>query len=277
MTISVDGIRLENALNLLLKQLHLDYVVENEVLNITSASRRQGDMKAIVYQVADLVTPLNSHQSPTSVLQPGTGYGSGGQFSVGFGGLGQVPIDSNPLMANSNPDGLEGQQPGVPNHDFRALSELIMTTVDPDSWEENGGQASVSNHGSTLSLVIRQTQKVHQEIADLLSQLRRLQDLQVTIEVRYITINDRFFEQIGVDFDFNVNDSIGGPRTNAQFNPLRPFGSPDPVNGFQGGAGQTGNQQQQVVRVRAAEPGWSAEPGRQQLCGCSRPIRQDQT
>ncbi len=48
-----------------------------------------------------------------------------------------------------------------------------------------------------MSLVIRQTQQVHDEIADLLEQLRRLQDLQVTIEVRFVTVSDRFFERIG--------------------------------------------------------------------------------
>ena len=41
---------------------------------------------------------------------------------------------------------------------------------------------------TNLSLVVSQTQEVHEEIADLLDQLRRLQDLQVTIEVRFITL-----------------------------------------------------------------------------------------
>jgi general secretion pathway protein D len=31
----------------------------------------------------------------------------------------------------------------------------------------------------------------------------------VTIEVRFITLNDRFFERIGIDFDFNVDDNSG--------------------------------------------------------------------
>src|SRR5690606_17962822 len=59
-----------------------------------------------------------------------------------------------------------------------------------------------------LSLVISQTQEVHEQISDLLEQLRRLQDLQVTIEVRFITLNDNFFERIGVDFDFNIDDNV---------------------------------------------------------------------
>jgi len=39
------------------------------------------------------------------------------------------------------------------------------------------------------------------------------QDLQVTIEVRFITVNDNFFERIGVDFDFNVQDNLRGGST----------------------------------------------------------------
>ena len=37
-----------------------------------------------------------------------------------------------------------------------------------------------------------------------------MQDLQVTIEVRFITLNDNFFERIGVSFDFDYKDNIIG-------------------------------------------------------------------
>ena len=85
--------------------------------------------------------------------------------------------------------------------------DLITATIAPDSWSEVGGSGSVRQYETTLSLVIRQTQKVHEEISDLLDQLRRLQDLQVTIEVRFIRLTDEFFERIGVDFDFNIEDN----------------------------------------------------------------------
>src|SRR5690606_18097799 len=64
---------------------------------------------------------------------------------------------------------------------------------------------------TNLSLVVSQTQRVHEQIADLLEQLRRLQDLQVTIEVRFIRLTDSFFERIGVDFDFDITDRTGIP------------------------------------------------------------------
>ena len=82
-TISVDGVRLESALNLMLEQLQLDYIVENEVLMITSQNRRQGEMKSTVYPVADLIMPLKSRQPNSATAEPM----SGGQFAVpGFGG-----------------------------------------------------------------------------------------------------------------------------------------------------------------------------------------------
>ena len=62
----------------------------------------------------------------------------------------------------------------------------------------------------SISLIIKHTAEVHEQVADLLRQLRRLQDLQVSIEVRFITVNDTFFEFIGVDFDFQIqSDSVG--------------------------------------------------------------------
>ena len=94
--------------------------------------------------------------------------------------------------------------------DFDSLIELITTTVEPDSWEELGGPGSVAPFATNLSLVVSQTQEVHDRLADLLAQLRRLQDLQVTIEVRFITLNDNFFERIGIDFDFQIQDNASG-------------------------------------------------------------------
>ncbi len=257
-SIGVDGIQLRSALNLMLHPLNLDYVIDNEVLNVTSRMKQQGELASKVYRVADLVVPV-SIRSNVSTFQPGTGFGGGATNSnlpqaglqsmpsytglPGGNGFAQMPAGA---MGGLGPQGIPGlgeaSKATAQNYDFSSLQSLITTTVSPDSWDEVAGFGSMDVHESTLSLVVRQTQKVHQEIADLLDQLRRLQDLQVTIEVRFITVSDQFFEQIGIDFDFNVNDTIGGPGVDNTFSPLRPFGSVDPVNGSAGGAGTvTGN------------------------------------
>jgi general secretion pathway protein D len=79
-----------------------------------------------------------------------------------------------------------------------------------------GGTGAIEPFPTNLSLVISQTQDVHDQIADLLDQLRRLQDLQVAIEVRFITLRDNFFERIGVDFDFEIDDNVDTLRRDDQ-------------------------------------------------------------
>ena len=73
-----------------------------------------------------------------------------------------------------------------------------------------GQPGSITPFLLSISLIIRHTAEVHEEVAELLKQLRRLQDLQVSIEVRFITVSDDFFEQIGVDFDFNIQSKAVG-------------------------------------------------------------------
>ena len=237
-SINVEAITVKSALNLLLERYNLAYTTQDEVLKITSRLRQQGDMVARTYPVADLVVPIPSQamgfapgmsgipQNNVYGSMPGTG---GGQFSVppsAVPGQGFPQIGPN---ADVGPMGLNSGSPRVAptanNYDFDTLTDLIISTVSPETWEAVGGQASVRHYETTLSLVIRQTQKVHEEIADLLGQLRRLQDLQVTIEVRFVTVSDRFFEQIGIDFDFNVQDTLGSPKTSGTGDPIPNFGT----------------------------------------------------
>ena len=103
-----------------------------------------------------------------------------------------------------------GGSKGGNQADFDSLIDLITSTIAPTSWTESGGTGSIAPFETNLTLVVSQTQEIHEQIADLLKQLRRLQDLQVTIEVRFITLNDNFFEQIGVNFNFNIPSTTSG-------------------------------------------------------------------
>ena len=120
------------------------------------------------------------------------------QFGAAATGSGTSPAT---VPIGAGPGGMGGGA----NADFDSLIDLIVSTVSTETWAENGGgEAEIRPFPTNLSLVISQTQAVHEEIADLLEQLRRLQDLQVTIEVRFIRLNDSFFERIGIDFDMNI-------------------------------------------------------------------------
>jgi type II secretory pathway component GspD/PulD (secretin) len=247
-SINIDGIRLKSALNLLLEPLRLGYTIKDDVLKVTSRMKQQGELLTVNYSVADLVVPIRDF---------GPGQGSQGMQSSGFntGNLaypgsnpGQMNVTSTGGLARpagqafaqvedrdgrraGNAASFGGGQESAGTHgggvqaDFNSLMNLITTTVQPDSWEELSGPGSVMPYRTTLSLVIRQTQAVHEEIADLLGQLRRLQDLQVTVECRFITVSDNFFERIGVDFNFNLPTNVSNGLTNTFGLPLPPFGA----------------------------------------------------
>ncbi|MGD9722219.1 MAG: hypothetical protein AB7O59_11750 [Pirellulales bacterium] len=238
-------ITLKSALNLILEPKHLSYVIKDEVLKITSEQLRDGEIYPVTYNVADLVIPIpnfvpNGRLGLAGALAEGYNIsggawgGMGGVNGVGTGYL--ASQDGTPAMGLIDPKMLAQINQSMPSNtgasiaggsreagqmgpggmgggaqaDFDSLIELITTTVKPQTWDEVGGPGSVSEFSNNLSLVISQTQDVHEEIVDLLEQLRKNQDLQVTIEVRFITLSDNFFEQIGVDFqaDF-VNDQFG--------------------------------------------------------------------
>src|SRR6185436_20139381 len=121
-------------------------------------------------------------------------------------GFNPNPMQGGGAGASQMPAG-PGGLGGAAQADFDSLIDLITSTVEHDSWMENGtGEGEIQPFPTNLSLVISQTQRVHEQIADLLEQLRRLQNLQVTIEVRFIRLTDEFFERIGIDFDFNIED-----------------------------------------------------------------------
>ena len=238
-------ISLRSALHLILQPLHLDYVIKDEVLKITSEQYRAGTLYTQSYNVADLVIPIpnfvpNARMGMSGAYNEGisrVGYGGAGTFggatpplgvftaaeqqgatvpqnvlaqSGGMppgGGMAGGMAGGGTMPAGFGPGGLGGGSQA----DFDSLIELITTTIAPESWSEVGGEGSISQYENNLTLVISQTQEVHEDIVDLLEQLRRLQDLQVTIEVRFITLNDNFFERIGVDFDFDINDNIDRP------------------------------------------------------------------
>jgi general secretion pathway protein D len=229
-------ISLKSALNLILEPLHLSYVIKDEVLKITSEQLRDGELEPKTYNVADLVIPIPNFVPNNNIGLQGllndayaaVGYGAGGLGTPGptvlvnnrgqRGAKGAGGDDllaqqfSSPNMGTPNPTVPIGTGPGglggAEDADFDSLIDLIVSTVANESWAENGGgQAEIRPFPTNLSLVISQTQAVHDQIADLLQQLRKLQDLQVTIEVRFIRLSDNFFERIGIDFDVNIDSN----------------------------------------------------------------------
>jgi beta-lactamase regulating signal transducer with metallopeptidase domain len=68
--------------------------------------------------------------------------------------------------------------------DFDSLVNLITSTIQPRTWKSAGGQGTAAVSKSNLSIVLSQTRAVHDEISNLLTQLRRTADLGVVLAIQ---------------------------------------------------------------------------------------------
>ncbi|WP_390620381.1 type II secretion system protein GspD [Stieleria varia] len=243
-------LKLGSVLNIMLGNHDLAYAIKNDVLMITSEEAKRSDVKLRTYKVADLVTPIpnfttsyedglagalraayqmanptpNVQLTPVSMANMANRSASNmtpasmGPTMLGqYAGMGQ---QSSFGMGPTGPQsGIPGAAGGSSFADFDSLMQLIQQTVVPDTWEALGGPSTMAPYPQNLSLVISTTSDVHDQIQALLKSLRSLQNLQITIEVRFITLADTFFEQIGVDFDVQFDDNVqqlpdddSGPR-----------------------------------------------------------------
>src|SRR5262249_16667517 len=76
------------------------------------------------------------------------------------------------------------------------LIKLLTSTVQPRTWSEVGGPATIDYFPLTMSLVVNQTPGVHEQIQELLTALRRLQDVEVTVELRFFTVSQPMSQQL---------------------------------------------------------------------------------
>jgi hypothetical protein len=79
------------------------------------------------------------------------------------------------------------------------LIQLICATISPQSWSQMGGPGSIDYFPIGMALVVCHTPDVQEQIADLLAALRRLQDVEVAVELRLITVSDECLSGLGVE------------------------------------------------------------------------------
>jgi type II secretory pathway component GspD/PulD (secretin) len=137
-----------------------------------------------------------------------------GSYSTSYQGATTPPQSSDRRYENSDPNATIENQ----------LISLIQNSIAPSSWNTMGGPASLEYFPLTHTLVINQTPDIQEQIQDLLSALRRLQDQEVAIEVRFITVAESFYERIGIDFNLNIKTDQNTRRfepllTTGQFKP----------------------------------------------------------
>ncbi|HUG66149.1 MAG TPA: hypothetical protein VMM76_00250, partial [Pirellulaceae bacterium] len=104
--------------------------------------------------------------------------------------------------------------------DFDTLVDLITSTVVPESWASAGGSGQIEVFPTNLSMVINQSADVHEQVADLIEQLRRMQGVQVSIETQLLRVPKSFLPTDKLpgfvvrdvaELDARGVENVGGP------------------------------------------------------------------
>jgi type II secretory pathway component GspD/PulD (secretin) len=265
-TLKLEQVSLKSALNMILHNVHLTHVIKDEVLQITTEAEARGKLVPVAYQVADLVIPIENfadvhnpslpgvpgvssdqpiNYTPTPVaaqlsIQGGTPVGA----PTGAGSMSQGPPNSPFASTGRNQASYSESRQSARNTLEESLIQLITHTVAPQSWSDMGGPGTIDYHPMTMSLVVNQTPDIQDQIADLLAALRRLQDQEVSVEVRFISVGENFFERIGVNFNLNIinrqSTRFQPNITTGQFTPGQFVNGFFPSNGFVTGLQPTG-------------------------------------
>ena len=179
-TLRADNITVASALELITLTKGLSYRIEQGVVQIGTQAEGRGKNVLDLYDVKDLTVSIQSFPGEDINLVPSGGFG------FGFDDFGS---DSEPVRV------FEGE----------ALADLIQDTIDPAVWDE-GGDVNFRDGGI---LIVRAPADTHLRVQSLLDGLRATGGLTVQIETRFITVEDTFLQDIGVDVR-GLGDQSGG-------------------------------------------------------------------
>jgi type II secretory pathway component GspD/PulD (secretin) len=163
-------------LSLITKLAGLAWNIENGVAQITTAEEARGALLVQLYDVKDIATPI-------------------GQFPGE-----EVNLDPTGELTTAE----EAPEP-VSEYQLDEIVTLVQNNVDKPIWE-SGGEVSGLPPGT---LVVKAPRETHKKVQSLLSGLRGAGGLQVSIETRFVTVQDNFLQDVGVDLR-GLGDQSGG-------------------------------------------------------------------
>ncbi|HKX45318.1 MAG TPA: hypothetical protein VJP77_01245, partial [Planctomycetota bacterium] len=168
----------------------LEWTISQGVVKFVTAEEEVGGQVLQMYEVRDLITPTRDWPGREIDVFP----------SEGIEYPEEDPRELESLVLTSD-----------------EIIELIEENIAADTW----GEGSSINATDTGTLVVYTTPDAHAQIASLLDDLRESAGLMVDIQARFLSVEDNFLEDIGVDIR-GLGDP--GKGTNAFLND---FGDPD--------------------------------------------------
>jgi hypothetical protein len=155
------GVSFRSTLRLMLEPLGLTYIVEDEVLKITSP--RKAMSVIAVYNIRDMVGPH------AAILSAG---GERERPAIGLTPVESVPVAREGAGAVIPANNL--RKPPVHTYQTTSLAELVTQTIEPVTWIGAGGDGSAIQYDGVL--VIRNSHVVHEQVRSFLKLLRRTLD-----------------------------------------------------------------------------------------------------
>jgi hypothetical protein len=196
---------------------------QENVPNAPAKKAAPGDDRLIprTYEVGDLILRIQDHPYSESLQQTprdvgggsGVGGGGGGFFSVPdrddhAGNYGVMQLKLTQFGGGGGEAGERlgisvASEPPAASITIDDIVRVLMSTVARDSWAENGGEGQIEPLGTAL--VVSQTSAVHEQINELLTQLR-----ESTAERRTVTIDARWLLLSSDELDSLLRADEGG-------------------------------------------------------------------
>jgi Flp pilus assembly secretin CpaC len=160
------------------------------------------------YNVADLIIPIDGDNGSGSVNL---------MKSSNQGGVGEKIQESRPLPTPT-PQPAVSTSPRQVKTQEDQLIKLLTSSVQPQSWDELGGPGHVEYFPLGMALVVTQSPDVQEQIEELLTALRRLQEQEVSVEVRFVSVSDALLERLDMDFAPKGKNEEKPERIGVDFN-----------------------------------------------------------
>jgi len=188
-TLQVRDLPLRNVLALLLEvEASLRWLIKYDVIYITTEEPTEEELLLEFYSVSEIVMVPPDYKAPEIALR------TGASDEAGAGG-------PTPIIPVGDED--EDMGPGVDPDKLIELIEMLLSDE-----EEAVGEVQYGNG----ILVVRKPLSAHLKIQKLLESLRRTVGILVTVECRFIEVQDNFLEEVSVDWtglDRTINDLEG--------------------------------------------------------------------
>jgi type II secretory pathway component GspD/PulD (secretin) len=168
-TLKVDKMKMRHVLDFIMKLTNLTYTLRNEAIYISSQEGVRGDLVMKMYDVRDLTHAMSSFPGPElDVPEPG---GTGTRL---------LP----PIEAETRPEVSE-------------FVDLIKQVVSPQSWSDEQQTTIMEFNGS---MVVNQSADVHQQIDEMLRNLRNQRGSQIHVKCKFLQVENSMIEEIGVSW-----------------------------------------------------------------------------